>query len=219
MSESVKRPLAACLGCLVGLATLASVAYGGGSFGRLDARVLNRLSGYEETSAGSAAELFMYLGDPLPQLALLAVACLIALRRGLPRRAIAAAVLVGGANLTTQVLKALLSHPRYQPLLGWRQVGPTAFPSGHSTAALSMALAYLLVVPRAWRPATAAIGGCLVLAVSCSMVVLHHHYPSDVLGGWLVAAGWFFAVLAVLRALRREPSTAGALKVGVSGRR
>jgi PAP2 superfamily len=40
----------------------------------------------------------------------------------------------------------------------------------------------------------------VAFAVGCSVVVLHRHYPSDVVGGWLVAGGWCFAVVAGLRA-------------------
>jgi membrane-associated phospholipid phosphatase len=42
-------------------------------------------------------------------------------------------------------------------------------------------------------------GACLVLAVGCSVMVLPWHFPSDVLGGVLVACGWGFAVLALRR--------------------
>jgi membrane-associated phospholipid phosphatase len=105
---------------------------------------------------------------------------------------------VVGANVTTQALKAVLSHPRYQPILGYHQVGPTAFPSGHATAALAMACAFALVVPRPWRPTAITLGALATLAVGCSRVIQHYHYPSDILGGWLVAAGWCFAVVATL---------------------
>ena len=46
------------------------------------------------------------------------------------------------------------------------------------------------------------------MAVGCSRVVLHYHYPSDVLGGWLVAAGWGFAVVATLRYPAAAPTSA-----------
>ena len=200
MFDSIKRPVAGCLACAGGLVVLTVLAYEAGPFGRLDARVLNRLSAYKETSLGSVADFFMRLADPLPQVAMLIVVCLLGLRLGRPRQAVAAAVLVGGANLTTQMLKELLEHHRYQPILGYYQIGPTSFPSGHSTAAMSMALALVLVVPRSWRPAAVAIGACFAAAVGCSVVILHHHYPSDVAGGWLVAGGWCFAVVAGLRA-------------------
>ena len=44
------------------------------------------------------------------------------------------------------------------------------------------------------------------VAVGLSVVVIAWHYPSDVIGGMLVAAGWGFAVLAARRAVwPREP--------------
>ncbi len=194
---------------------LTLLAYEIEPFGRYDASVLSRLSAYKETSLGALAILFRHLADPLPQVAMLVVVCLLALRcRGL-RYAIAAAALVGGANLTTQILKVVLAHQRYQSLLGYRQVGPTAFPSGHSTSAMAMALAFVLVVPRSWRLWAVALGSCFVFAVGCSVVVLHDHYPSDVAGGWLVACGWCFAVVVGLRAaelLHSDRSSAGGLR-------
>jgi len=198
VTDRAKWSLAACLCSLLGFATLASLTYGGGSFGSLDARILHWLYGYRHTEWESLAHLLYGLANPLPQLVLLAGASAIAWRRGLRRHALAAAVLVVGADLTTQLLKLALSHPRYQPILGFWQINPTSFPSGHSTAAMSMALAYLLVAPVAWRAAVVTLGGALVLGVGCSVVLLHYHYPSDVLGGWLVAAAWFFAIVACL---------------------
>jgi membrane-associated phospholipid phosphatase len=200
MSERVKRPIAACLGCLLALTVVASLAYGSDSLQRFDARILHRLASQRDAALGDAARLIAHLGDPVPQLLLLAGACLLALRRRRPERAIAAAILVAGANLTTQVLKAALAHPRLQPILGYYQVGETAFPSGHATAMAAIAYAYLLVVPRSWRTMTAAVGAVLVITVGGSVVVLHRHYPSDVLGGLLVASAWFFATVAALRA-------------------
>ena len=133
----------------------------------------------------------MRLADPLPQVAMLVVVCLMGLRLGRPRQAVAAAVLVGGANLTTQMLKELLEHHRYQPILGWGQIGPTAFPSGHSTAAMAMALALVLVVPRSWKPAAVAIGACFAARrrlsrSSSSTTTTRATSPG---GGWLQAAG------------------------------
>jgi membrane-associated phospholipid phosphatase len=206
MSESVKRPVAGCLSCVLALALLAQLAFRTEAFGRLDAAVLNYLSAHDYSLAAPVAFLFSLLADPLPQLAMLVLVCIVALRRGRPRLAVASVVLVVGANLTTQVLKMVLRHDRYQPILGNRQIGPTAFPSGHATASLAMAFAFVLVVPPRWRMTAITVGALTTLAVGCSRVVRHYHYPSDVLGGWLVAAGWCFAVVAVLRAIALRES-------------
>lgn len=180
--------------------TLAYLAYAVGPSERLDARLLGKLAAHGQTAAGDLADGLARLADPLPLLVLLACACAVAFWRGRPRQALAAVAVVAGANVTTQILKVLLSHPRYQPSLGAFQVSSSAFPSGHATAAASIVVAWLFVVPSRLRWLVALVGAGFFFAVGCSVVVLDWHYPSDVAGGLLVAAGWGFAALAALRA-------------------
>jgi len=198
VTRSVKAPLAAWIACAGALVGLALVAYGIDAAQRADATLLTKFIARDGTF-GSLADPIAHLGDPLPLLLMLAGACAIALWRGRRLDAAAAVAVVAGANLTTQLLKVALAHPRFQSVLGHDQLGPVAFPSGHSTAAASIAIAFLFVVPHRWRPAVAAIGACLVAAVGCSVMVLAWHFPSDVVGGILVASGWGFAVLAARR--------------------
>jgi membrane-associated phospholipid phosphatase len=205
VAKRVGAPLAAWFGCAGALVLLALIAYGINSAQSADAILLAKFISLNG-SVGSLAEPIAHLGDPLPLLAMLAGACGLALWRRRPLDAAAAVAVVAGANLTTQVLKVALAHPRFQPVLGNHQLGPIAFPSGHATAATSIAIAFAIVVPHEWRAAVAAVGACLVIAVGCSVMVLAWHFPSDVLGGVLVAGGWGFAVLAAMRAVRpREP--------------
>jgi membrane-associated phospholipid phosphatase len=206
VTKSAKVPFAAWLGSATALCLLVLAAYKIGPVQRLDATVLSRLAAHRESAAGSLAGVIVHLADPLPLLVMLAGVCALALYRGQPRLAIGAVVIVAGANLTTQVLKVLLAYPRYQPILGVHQLGPVAFPSGHATAAASIAVAFVLVVPGRLRPLAAVAGTALVLAVGISVLVLDWHFPSDVLGGILVAAGWGFAVLAGLRIAGRPSS-------------
>jgi membrane-associated phospholipid phosphatase len=200
VSERAKRSIAASLGCLLALALLAALSFGSDSLQRLDARALHRLSMQRDAPLGDVAGAIAHLGDPLPQVLLLAGACLVALHFYGSERALAVVALVAGANLTTQLLKLALAQPRLQPILGYYQVGETAFPSGHTTAAAAMTYAYVLAAPRRRRMLAATAGAVLTVAVGASLVVLRKHFPSDVLGGLLVASVWFFATLAVLRA-------------------
>jgi len=177
------------------------LAHGSARAQHLDASLLDRFA-ERGSRTGSVAAGIAHLGDPATLLAMLALACGIALARRHPRDAAAALLVVAGANLTTQLFKALLAHPRFQAILGAEQIAANSFPSGHTTAAASIAIAFLFVVPRDLRAAVALVGAGLVTAVGCSVMALNWHYPSDVLGGILVAAGWGFAVLAGLRATR-----------------
>lgn len=204
MARNVRAPLAGCLACAVGFLILAALVHKAASVQHLDVVLLGHLA-ERGSRTGSVAAAIVLLGDPGALLPLLALACGIALARRRPRAALAALAVVAGANLTTQVFKALLAHPRFEAILGAEQIGANSFPSGHTTAVASIAIAFAFVAPREWRPAVALVGAGLVAAVGCSLVALDWHYPSDVLGGILVAAGWGFAVLAGLRGTEAKP--------------
>lgn len=213
MARNIKSPLAACFACAAALGFLTLIALGFAAGRHVDVRLFLKLA-EDEPSGNTLADAIASLGDPLPMLALLAVACLIALLRGRPRGALAAVLLVVGANVTTQLLKVLLAHPRVKLAISGDPFEPNTFPSGHTTAAASIAVAYAFVAPTALRNLTLTLGAAFALAVGASVVVIGWHYPSDVLGAYLVVACWGFAVLAAMRATApRRPR-----EVGVSPR-
>ena len=202
MPRDVRTPILGSILSALMLAPVALLAYSVGPTARLDRSILVRLDRPEGSNGHELASLVAHLSDPLPFLVILAAIVLIGLvaRRG--RETAAAVVLVAGANLTTQVLKHLLQHSRFDIQYGLHQPLSEAFPSGHATAAASLAVALLLVVPPRLRPLAAAGGAAFVAAVGIAVVVIQWHYPSDVLGGLLVVASWTFAVIAALRLLR-----------------
>jgi membrane-associated phospholipid phosphatase len=119
-------------------------------------------------------------------LAALTLACAaVAVARGRPRAALAAALLVAGANVTTQVAKHVVLGDH------------GAFPSGHATVAMSLALASLLVAPIGLRSLVALGGGAYAAAVGGSVVVAGWHRPSEAVAGFLVAGAWALLVLPV----------------------
>lgn len=107
--------------------------------------------------------------------------------------AVQVAVLVVGANVTTQLVKhALLDRPELLP--GW--TGENALPSGHTTVAASVSAALLLATPRAWRPAVAVLGAAYTSLTGVSTLVGQWHRPSDVVAAVLVVLAWGAAVCA-----------------------
>ena len=209
MAQNVKVPLAACFACAAALGLLIVLALGVAAGRDLDVRLFLRVVEHPP-EGGTLADSVASLGDLLPILAMLAVACGIALLRGRPGAAVAAVLVVVGANVTTQLLKVLLAHPRVKVAIGGDPFEPNTFPSGHTTAAASIAIAYAFVVPAALRSLTLTLGAAFALTMGCSVVVIGWHYPSDVLAGFLIAAGWGFAVLAATRALApRRPRDVG----------
>jgi membrane-associated phospholipid phosphatase len=176
------------------------LVYGSGAIQELDRSVRDRLLADPGSSVESLATWVAHLGDPLAFLLLAALAAAVGLKRGKRREVVAALVVVAGANLSTQLLKVLVSHPRVRSILGAEGFSWDGFPSGHTTAMASIVIAFLFVLPASWRFPVAVLGTCLVAAVGCAVVVLHRHFPSDVIGGVFVVGAWGFAALAVLRA-------------------
>jgi membrane-associated phospholipid phosphatase len=210
VARNVKLPLAACLACAAALGLLTVLAFAVDAGRHLDLRLFFRLVEHKHSSGGALADAIASLANPLPMLVMLAVACAVALLRGRSSAALAAVLVVAGANVTTQLLKVLFAHPRVKAAVGGDPFEPNTFPSGHATAAASIAIAYAFVVPAALRNLTATLGAAFALAVGGSVVVIGWHYPSDVAAGFLIAAGWGFAVLAAMRLIvPRSPRGAG----------
>ena len=129
----------------------------------------------------------------------------IAFARERPRVALAVAVVMGLAPLTTEILKPLTAHRH--AIYNGATVGPVSWPSGHSTAALALVFGVLLVSPARLRPFVAVIGALYAAAIGCFLLILSWHMPSDVLGGYLVAIVWAALAVAALQAAeRRWPS-------------
>lgn len=129
--------------------------------------------------------------------------------------ALVAAGVLAGANVTTRVLKYWVLD---RPDLGY---GPdfNTLPSGHTTAAASVAAAVLLVVPPRTRPWVAVLGGAYAGATGVSTLVGQWHRPSDVVAGLLVVLAWGALACAVLAlgvdtAGDRRPPTAALRTVG-----
>jgi membrane-associated phospholipid phosphatase len=178
------------------------------------ARDLGALQSITELDRGGLARLtegLVHLADPKPYtifgLGLIAVA----LGRGRRRLAAALPLLLLVAPLTSEALKPLLATDRVPSWLH-AQISAGSWPSGHSTAALTLALAAVLVAPRRIRPAVAVLGALFASAVAYAILIQAWHFPSDVVGGFLVAATWTLLTVAALVAIEpaREPTPADA---------
>ena len=204
MQRNVKTPLLGALACVAGFAALAYALYDLRPVKSLDLRIFLHFTG-EESPLVAPADVLIHLGDLGPLLAMTAAVVLLGLHFGRRRETIGALVVIVGANLTTQLLKVLLENPRYPAPDGvshqaWADLLPSAdaFPSGHTTAVASVAVALLLVAPARYRMSAAIAGLLLTAAEAGSVVVMTWHYPSDALGAVLVAATWGLLAVAAL---------------------
>ncbi|MGD9734676.1 MAG: phosphatase PAP2 family protein [Solirubrobacterales bacterium] len=201
MRSDVRAPIAASIVSALLLAPLALLAYWIGPTARLDRSLLVHLDRPDGSRSHELFSQVAHLCDPLPFALILAAIVAIGVGARRIRETVVALVLVAGATLTTQVLKQLLDHSRFEIQYGLHQPLSDAFPSGHATAAAALAAALLLVVPPRLRPLAAGAGAAFAGAVGIAVVVIQWHYPSDVVGGLLVVASWTFAAIAALRLL------------------
>lgn len=205
--RSPRIPLLGALTCLLGLAITGILAYLVPVARQRDSATLQGFTALNQPKVTPLFDDFAHLADPrgyaLLGLALIAVA--------LVRRRFRVAGMILGLLLitgyTTQTLKPLLASPRYDEWLGTGQIAAASWPSGHATAAMTLALCAILAVPARARPTAAAIGALFAIGVSYSILALGWHFPSDVLGGFLVAMAWtLLAVAGLVWLEQRRPS-------------
>ena len=208
-------------GALAGVALLIASWYAAFHIGVFERADQTMYSAFGDLShhprVNSLAVFVAQLCNPNPFVFFAAVPVLVAIARRRVWLAITIGAILLGANETTQLLKPLLAEPRAASALTGGVVPPGAasWPSGHATAAMSLALCVVLAVPSRLRPYMAALGAAFAVAVSYSFLALQWHYPSDVFGGFLVAGTWTLLGIAALFAVEaRGPAGAAVQRVG-----
>ncbi|MGI8506019.1 MAG: phosphatase PAP2 family protein [Solirubrobacteraceae bacterium] len=183
---------------------------------RADRSILRGFAGLHRPRIDQITRFVANLCDPHPYVLLAAVPVVVALIRRRPRVAVAVGLIMLGANTTTQLLKPLLATPRSGAFPG-PMVGAASWPSGHATAVMALALCAVIAAPARLRPLVGAAMAAFSIAVCYSFLELAWHYPTDVLGGFLVATTWTLlgaAGLSWLEARRPAPRRASDASAG-----
>jgi membrane-associated phospholipid phosphatase len=127
----------------------------------------------------------------------------------------AIALLLAGGFVTTEILKHVLGDKGRE--LAPARV-PDTFPSGHATLALGIVLAAVMSVPQRHRAIATLVGSAVATVLGLLIVVGNLHPPSDVVGGYLVAAMWAALLSPLVRGTqqaheRKRPTISTALFV------
>jgi membrane-associated phospholipid phosphatase len=209
---------------LIGVGLCAAVVLLGevakaGPVARLDLRIDEHIAAHDRTSVlTSLAKFATDLGTPETigaGLMILIPVILFLMRRRLD--AVKVFCMFGGAFALAEIAKKLVNEHRPPVALQAMAADHSgSFPSGHTTAAATLAVALVVVaVTFAGRATALVLGGLYAVAVAVSRFYLGDHYPLDVLGAMLCAVAAAFVVtgLAALPALqpylrRLEPPNA-----------
>ena len=124
------------------------------------------------------------------------------------RHGVIAAAVIGFTALGVEVVKSVVARERPEILEPILVEHGFSFPSGHATLSMT---AYGVLTVLVWRTrlgrgaklAVTILVGLIVLAVGVSRVWFGVHWPSDVLGGWIVGG----VIVLLFADLTREVST------------
>ena len=125
------------------------------------------------------------------------------------REGIIVATTAISAQTSVEFLKYLYDRPRPGSILPQIHAYTASFPSGHTTESTAIFLTVATVIASleannnikilSYTAAT-----FMILAIGFSRVYLGMHWPTDVLGGWVLGTAW---ALAAWTALRQRPGS------------
>ncbi|GIG90258.1 phosphatase PAP2 family protein [Plantactinospora endophytica] len=203
-----RLPLAVPLLALAGFLVLLALTVAGWTpLDRFDSAVSDAFRGHGDASPRLVDVLRVAtdVAATVPFLAAgLAVTVGLAIRRHRPAATLCAVVTVL-VPVLWGLMHWLVHHPR--PEDGFVVIDSNGFPSGHTSNAAAAALvAVLLLWSRLGRPArvlTVALAVAFGVFVGLTRVALLAHWPTDVLGGWLLA----LAVVPLAARMVERPAT------------
>lgn len=181
-----------------------------GPLTELDGSIANRLNSWvhHSTIAVQALVVISNIGKPITLFVVVAAACLYLLWRRRVRLVLYLVVTSVMGGLVDTAVKVLVDRPR--PVVDHPVATALgqSFPSGHAMSSTvtygALALAFLPVLPRRWRPVALGAVVLLVLAIGTSRLFLGVHFVSDVVGGFVLGLAWLAASTAAFSIWRTE---------------
>lgn len=198
MERSVRNLLILAALCAGGVALLALLFYGSARISNFDARVTSHLLAADGSQMESLGHFGADLAEPAPLALIFFGLIVLAIAWNRPWHLLAAGGVIVCANLTTQVLKLVMAHPRLQGAVGVDYPIEIYYPSGHTTAALAAGFGLWLITPPRWRVWAAIAGLAYGLAVGAGVVIAGWHFVSDVIGAAFVVGFWACLAFAIL---------------------
>lgn len=178
--------------------------------GYIDNDLIRIIQGWESPRLTDLMETFTWLGSTKVAVVIAIVAILVLAVFLRHRKELILFILVVGlAPLLNKLLKSIFERERPTLHRLIEEVG-YSFPSGHSMSSFAMfgILTYLLWrhVPSAWgRTLMVVLGLSVTLSIGISRIYLGVHYPSDVIGGYLISGAWVGLSIEVFeRTVRRR---------------
>ncbi|CAM3870404.1 phosphatase PAP2 family protein [Cohnella lubricantis] len=174
---------------------------------------IRHVQGLETETLTKLLKAVTYIGTTVPVIVimLIVIAILLATKR-LWKESLFLVWVMLGEKLLNDAVKSWFARPR--PTIH-RLVEETdfSFPSGHAMASICLYGALLYFTwrfssRRSGRIAAGVIAAAIVLLIGGSRIYLGVHYPSDVLGGYLLGGFWLAASAGIFQRIADRTSRA-----------
>ena len=99
---------------------------------------------------------------------------------------------------TSEILKALFGRVRPDLVQHLDIIHSPAFPSGHANNAAVVYILFIMLVPQAKHPLWQIAAAIMILLTGLSRIMLGVHWPTDVIGGWLLGPSFAMMAAAVI---------------------
>jgi undecaprenyl-diphosphatase len=99
---------------------------------------------------------------------------------------------------TSDVMKMFFGRLRPDMVPHLDAIGSPAFPSGHATNAAVVYILFIMLVPQARHPLWQLAAVVMILLTGLSRIMLGVHWPTDVIGGWMLGTAFALMAAAVI---------------------
>lgn len=161
----------------------------------MDIQVMKGIQGLEHENVTFVMKFFSYIGDTV-RVVIISVIILVVLYKVFHQRAelVLFAIVLIGSTVFNVILKNFFQRER-PDLIRMIIEDSYSFPSGHTMAALSLygVVSFLLwrhIPKQSGRICLLCLSGSLIVGIGVSRIYLGAHYPSDVVGAYLISGFW-----------------------------
>lgn len=108
----------------------------------------------------------------------------------------------------SEALKTFFGRIRPDLVPHLDSIGSAAYPSGHANNAAVVYLLFIMLVPQARHPGWQVAAATIILITGLSRIMLGVHWPTDVIGGWMLGTSFALMAAAVIAQRQHQRKTA-----------
>lgn len=98
----------------------------------------------------------------------------------------------------SEVMKSFFARVRPDLVPQLDLISNPAFPSGHANNAAVVYILFIMLVPQARHPGWQLAAAAMIIVTGLSRIMLGVHWPTDVIGGWMLGTSFALTAGAVI---------------------